>query len=355
MEHFLFLFPSPFPMYRFCFFFIFVLLSFVFLHILLHWDTVGGDGFRRIWCCNRGVSEAAADVAPAVPTSSLHEGAGAAEHGAADYQDHRGGPAQIYGLAQLSFVLYGHIGVVEFLDDGVGGPGNGNQNTQTGDDEENTAGKGDPGLGPAVVSGTGGALHAAAGHGAGEPAHENGQTHEGAGRLDVRRQGQHGVVGFTLHLARGLVDAAHPDAFPRDLRGQDVVADEGRDLPLRQGRHGDGHDPAGHRAGEADQLQPSVHHGRRILSTPSGSSPGIVDVFQSWSQSFALIRQNPLLPRPSSVCCRASQGPRPSLTLSAAISVSFSPSLQHLLTCPPTLESLSRYNRQLSLHTHSLL
>lgn len=158
-----------------------------------------------------------------------------------------------------------HIGIVEILDDGVGGPGDGNQHTEAGEDEENPACERDARLGPAVVPGAGGALHAAAGHGAGEPSHKDGQTHEGPGRLDVGGQGQHGVVRLALHVARGLVDAVHPDALPLDLRGQDVAADKGRDLPLRQGRDGDGHDPAGHRAREADQLHASVHHDDKCL------------------------------------------------------------------------------------------
>lgn len=168
----------------------------------------------------------------------------------------------------------GHVGVVEVLDDGVGGPGNGNQHAQAGQNEENPARERDARLGAAVVPGAGGALHAAAGHGAGEPAHEDGQAHEGAGGLDVRGQGQHGVVCLTLHVTCGLVDAVHPDAFPLDLRGQDVAADEGRDLPLRQGSDGDRHDPAGHRAGEADQLHASVHHDDLLLCASSLSATG---------------------------------------------------------------------------------
>lgn len=218
------------------------------------------DGFwgARRW--GGRISEAAAYVAPAVPAARLHEGAGAAQHDAADHENYRSSPAQIDGLAQLPFVHQGHVGVVEILDDRVSGPGNRNEHAQAGQNEEDPAGKGDGRLGPPVVAGAGGALHAAAGHGAGEPAHEDGQAHEGARRLDVWGQSQHWVVRLALHVASGLVDAGHPDAFPLDLWGQDVAADEGGDLPLRQGCDGDRHDPASHGAGEADQLHASVHH-----------------------------------------------------------------------------------------------
>lgn len=160
-----------------------------------------------------------------------------------------------------------HVGVVEILNYSVCSPGNRNQNAQACQNEKNPTGERDTRLGPPVVPGAGGALHAAAGHGAGEPAHEDGQTHEGASRLDVRRQGQQGVVCLTLHVTSGLVDTVHPDAFPLDLRGQNVAADEGRDLPLRQGSDRDRHDPAGHRAGETNQLHASVDHDGNLMLT----------------------------------------------------------------------------------------
>lgn len=162
----------------------------------------------------------------------------------------------------------GHLGVVEILDDRVSRPGNWNQHAQARQDEQDATEERDASLGPPIVASAGGALHAATGHGAGEPAHEDGQTHEGAGGLDVWRQGQHGVVRLTLHVTRGLVDAVHPDAFPPDLCRQDEAVNESRDLPLRQGRDGDGHDPASHRTGEADQLHPGVHHGDDAVLRP---------------------------------------------------------------------------------------
>lgn len=112
----------------------------------------------------------------------------------------------------------------------------------------------------AIVPGAGGALHATARDGAGQPAQEDGNAHESPCRLYVRRQGQHGVVGLTLHVAGGLVDAIHPYPLPDDLGGEDVAAYEGRDLPLGQRGHRYSHYPSCHGAGKADQLHSSVHH-----------------------------------------------------------------------------------------------
>lgn len=209
---------------------------------------------------SRWISKAPAYVAPVVPTAPLHEGAGAAQHRSTDHKNNRSRPTQIDGLAQLPFVHQGHVGVVEVLDDCVSCPGNGNEHAQASQNEEHPAWECDARLGSPVIPGAGGALHAAAGHSAREPTHEDGQTHEGACRLDVWGQSQHGVICLALHVAGGLVDAVHPDAFPLDLWSQDIVADEGRDLPLRQGCDGDRHNPASHSAGEADQLHASVHH-----------------------------------------------------------------------------------------------
>lgn len=74
--------------------------------------------------------------------------------------------------------------------------------------------------------------------------HHDGDDDEGPGSLEVRAEGQHGIVDLTLHLACTLNNTVHPNPFPHGLRGDNVAPDKGADFPHGKGTSDNSADPA---------------------------------------------------------------------------------------------------------------
>ena len=125
----------------------------------------------------------------------------------------------------------------------MGGPADGDEAEDSSHDEHNSGCDAHLALGRRILH-TVGALPPGYREQDSHDTHDDGNDGEGPGGLEVRAEGQHGVVDLTLHLTCALHHAAHPDTLPGGLRGDDVAADESSDLPHGKGAHKDGTNPA---------------------------------------------------------------------------------------------------------------
>lgn len=117
-------------------------------------------------------------------------------------------------------------------------PGHGDHAQDATDDEEHPRSDGHLAL-RLLIFNTVGALSTCHSKQDSHEGNQDGDHNQGAGRLQVTGQRQHGVVDLALHLSGALLHTIHPQALPEDLRRDDVVPDESRDLPHGQGTDDD--------------------------------------------------------------------------------------------------------------------
>lgn len=113
-------------------------------------------------------------------------------------------------------------------------PRTGNDGAQRSNQEDDATSHGNAGFSCLVISSTGGALHSHAGDTQTCHGHNDADDHEGTGRLERSVELQDGVVDFALDLSGALEGAGHPQPLVHRHRGDDVVPDIRRHLPLGQ-------------------------------------------------------------------------------------------------------------------------
>lgn len=153
--------------------------------------------------------------------------------------------------------------VVEIPDDGVGSPADGNEVQETGDGKKNTRDACDSGF-EAVYTYAFSALDSEDRQSQSQTTEQDREHSEATGCLHVTGQSQQAVVHLTLDLTRALHYAIHPKTFPDNLSRHDVVADEGRDAPQRDGTDYCPAHPAHNGHDEAQQLHASGCHDEKI-------------------------------------------------------------------------------------------
>lgn len=174
-------------------------------------------------------------------------------------EEGRGAPTDEERRPELTFLCARQHRVVELSHDGIGRPANGDEAQNAGNDEGDAGRHADLGFGSLVLHAVG-ALASGDAQEDGEDADQDGDDHEGSGRLQVLRKRQHGVVNLALHLARALNHALHPNALPGGLSRDDVLSDEGRHPPLGDNTRNNGPDPSDDGQGNSQDLKPSRCH-----------------------------------------------------------------------------------------------
>lgn len=190
----------------------------------------------------------------------------ATEYGSGSNEAEGSNPAQVEGLSKLPFLRHVDRRVVEVTDDGVGNPADWNEPDGTREDEEEPSHQNNIALGLPAALRAPCALHPNNGNHESEEREHRPSAHQPSGCLQVRREGQHGVIDLTLHPDVGLPDAVHPQAFPNGLKHDDVVLDEGRHSPLGHARDSERPDHANATNEQPGNLQSTTNHvafGRR--------------------------------------------------------------------------------------------
>lgn len=185
--------------------------------------------------------------------------AGAAEQGPPQEEQAGGGPAEVQRVSELPLGRLLQQRVVEAQHDGVGRPGHGHQHQQPGRHEGRPGAHHQAGLAARVPAAVG-ALGAGHRQADGRHAQHHGDDDQGARRLQVRRQPQHGLVHPAVHLARALHRAVHPQTLPDHLRDDDVLPHVRRHPPHGQAAGHHHPQPARHGQDQPQDLQPRRGH-----------------------------------------------------------------------------------------------
>lgn len=155
--------------------------------------------------------------------------------------------------------------IIEIPDDGMGCPAHGHEVEEPCDGKKGTGDASEASL-DTVDANTFSALDSKDPESQSHTAHQDGEHGEAPGGLHVAGQGQHAVVHLTLDLTGALHNAIHPEAFPDDLSGDDVVTDEGSDSPQGDGADNCSTHPAHNGHDQTQQLHACSRHGSRVES-----------------------------------------------------------------------------------------
>lgn len=150
-------------------------------------------------------------------------------------------------------------GVVEVLDDGVGGPADWDETQDSSNDEGDATGNSHFDLFALILHKVG-ALASIDSQDHCEQADDDGDDDQSSGGLQILGQCQHGVIDLTLHLACTLHDTGHPQPLPDDLRRHNVGSDECCYLPHGKGANNDGPQEANDAQAKAQHLAAHGHH-----------------------------------------------------------------------------------------------
>lgn len=264
----------------------------------------------------------------------------AAENGPSNQQQACSGPAQIQRCPDLHLLSSGDDRTVELNHDGVGWPGDGHNLCQSCCDERCPRSNHHLGFDALVIDAVG-ALGSHHGDEQSHHTHYDGDDSEGPGGLQVLRQSQHGVVDLTLHLARALEHAAHPQALPVHLSRHDVGADEGRHSPHWQSAADNTQRPAEHWQGDTDHFKSKRNHCSLRQACP-------LSIKSSFLSSWFLLIECPPPPQCSSssfpTCALQAPGSQPSFPPATT-----PPQGKHLLLNPDQCCLVSGF------HTNSFL
>lgn len=136
----------------------------------------------------------------------------AADQTSGQEEQHAGPPSHKDTRSQLPLLSRGHQRVVEVSHDDVGGPADGDDHQEAGQQQAYPGHQADLGLGVFVLH-AGGEVGAAEQDEEAEAAEQAADDGHGAGGLQVGGQNQQGVVVLTLLLAGTLHHAVHPQAL----------------------------------------------------------------------------------------------------------------------------------------------
>lgn len=232
----------------------------------LHVVLVGGGGAVAVVL---GGSPRAAGSGPAE----------AAQQTTGQEQQHAGGPAQVDAGAHLPLHGGGDQRVVEVPDGDVGGPADGDDDQQAGQQQPHAAHQVDLGFGVLVLD-AGGEVGAAEHDEEAEGGQHAADDGHGAGGLQVGGQHQDGVVVLALLLARALHHALHPQTLLGVLGHKDAIGQSTKppepsnssenichhlsrhNVGANEGRHSPARKSAGHH--HADQSQDPEGHARHL-------------------------------------------------------------------------------------------
>lgn len=165
-----------------------------------------------------------------VPVVDLLWGAAAAQNAPSNEHKGSGRPSQIQRCTYLPFLRLDDDRIVEIPDNTVSGPAHGDQKQNGSANEGDASGDHNSGF-DALLLHASSALGPHDGEEKSEHSHHDSDDAQSPGRLQVRAEGQHGVVDFTLHLSGALYHTVHPDSLPYGLRCYNVHPDESGDLP----------------------------------------------------------------------------------------------------------------------------